>query len=443
MKDRSRFYKLTAIISVFMALTLVAVCAVGGVFAEPGVKATNSNAASYEIEDTNPAIYVADRNKNSVVGVITNVESWSDRTREVSTATYSEGSGVCIADGGYIITNYHVVSGGDSYQVLMPSGETVDAELVGYDSSMDLAVLKVDADSAGELTPAAIGSVDKLSVGSTVVAIGNPGGQTLSNTVTSGIVSCLQRTVDGGNTSRTVRYIQHDAAISSGNSGGGLFDVNGNLVGINTLKYSGSLYSGSTYEGLGFAIPIDSVYPLAVEIIEEGRVRRLGLGVTVQEVTGADEPTDEETPAGLYVVGVTKDGPAYDAGIAEGDFIIDINDQRVTQMEDLTDVVDACSEGDIVTVTVARYVEEGSSADSDGGFNRTGATLNELLGSNSSPSEDGDSYAFGYGYYGFPFGGYGFPFGGYDNYDNYDNYYQQPSYELEILKLEVKLEYLN
>lgn len=435
MKDRSRFYKLTAIVSVFMVLTLAVVCAMGGVFAETGVKATNSNAASYEIEDTNPAIYVAERNKNSVVGVITNVESWSDRTREVSTSTYSEGSGVCIADGGYIITNYHVVSGGDSYQVLMPSGEIVDAELVGYDSSMDLAVLKVDDDYAGELTPAAIGSVDKLSVGSTVVAIGNPGGQTLSNTVTSGIVSCLERTVDGGNTSRTVSYIQHDAAISSGNSGGGLFDVNGNLVGINTLKYSGSAYSGSSYEGLGFAIPIDSAYPIAVEIIEEGHVRRLGLGVTVQEVSGADEPTDEETPAGLYVVGVTKDGPAYDAGITEGDFIIGINDERITTMEDLTDVVDACSEGDTVIVTVARYVEEGSSSDSNGSFNRTGATLEDIIGSyfGSSADDSGDSYAFGYGNYGFPFGGYG----------NYGNYYQQPTYELEILELEVQLEYLN
>lgn len=437
MKDKSRFYKLAAIVSTCAALTLAAVFAVSGVFAETGVKATNSNAASYEIEDTNPAIYVAERNRNSVVGVITNVESWSDRTREVSTSTYSEGSGVCIADGGYIITNYHVVSGGDSYQVLMPSGDIVDAELVGYDSSMDLAVLKVDGDNADELTPAAIGSVEKLSVGSTVIAIGNPGGQTLSNTVTSGVVSCLERTVDGGNTSRTVSYIQHDAAISSGNSGGGLFDVNGNLVGINTLKYSGSAYSSSTYEGLGFAIPIDSAYPIAVEIIEEGRVRRLGLGVTVQEASGADEPTDDETPAGLYVVGVTKDGPAYDAGIAEGDFIIGINDERVTTMEDLTDVVDACSEGDIVTVTVARYVEEGESSDSRGGFNRTGATLQDILnGSLGSSADADDSYAFGYGYYGFPFGGYG-------NYGNYGNYYQQPSYELEILEFDVKLEYLN
>lgn len=438
MKDRSRFYKLAAIVSTFTVIALAAVCVMGGVFAETGVKATNSNAASYEIEDSNPAIYVAERNRNSVVGVITNVESWSDRTREVSTSTCAEGSGVCIADGGYIITNYHVVSGGDSYQVLMPSGEIVDAGLVGYDSSVDLAVLKVDEDHADELTPAAIGSVDKLSVGSTVVAIGNPGGQTLSNTVTSGIVSCLERTVDGGNTSRTVRYIQHDAAISSGNSGGGLFDVNGNLVGINTLKYSGSVYSSSTYEGLGFAIPVDSAYPIAVEIIEEGRVRRLGLGVTVQEVSGADEPTDEEPPAGLYVVGVTRNGPAYKAGITEGDFIIGVNDKRITSMEDLTDVVDVCSEGDTVTIIVARYVEEGSSSDSDGNFNRTGVTLEDILGSYfGTPSDDGgENYAFGYG-------GYGFPFGGYGNYGNYGNYYQQPAYELEILELEVQLEYLN
>ncbi|MBQ4089483.1 MAG: trypsin-like peptidase domain-containing protein [Clostridia bacterium] len=424
MKNKSAY----KIVTLLMALALLAVSSV----AETGVTAQNSNPASYEIEDKNPAIYVAARNANSVVGVIVNAESWSDRTREVTVEPVSEGSGVVIDDAGYIITNYHVVSKGDVFEILMPNGETVDAELVGYDSSVDLAVMKVDEEHMSVLTPAAIGSVSKLSVGSSVFAIGNPGGSTLSNTVTGGMISCLERNVDASNTSRTINYIQHDAPISSGNSGGGLFDVNGNLVGINTLKYGNSMYSNSSYEGLGFAIPIDYAYDIAVEIIEEGRVRRVGLGVTIQEADGAEEPTDEQTPTGLYVVAVTKDGPADTAGIKEGDFIIALNDERIYTMEDLTDIIDKCEEGDKVTVTIARYTEVGASEDGDGGFTRTSLQTT-------------DSWS---DYFGSPFGSFGSPFGfPFDMDDFYDYYYNQqqaqPVYELEIIDVECVLEYLN
>ena len=421
----SRIYKLAAPVCILIVLAVAAVTA----FADTGVQARNSNAASYEIEDTNPAIYVAARNANSVVGVIVKTESWSDRTREVTVEPVSEGSGVVIDDAGYIITNYHVVSDGDMFEILMPSGETVDAEMVGYDSSVDLAVVKVDEKYMDQLTPAAIGSVEKLSVGSSVFAIGNPGGSALSNTVTGGMVSCLERDVNADNTSRTINYIQHDAPISSGNSGGGLFDVNGNLVGINTLKYASNAYSTSSYEGLGFAIPIDYAYDIAVEIIEEGRVRRVGIGVTVQEADGAEEPTDDTTPAGLYVVATTKDGPAEKAGILEGDFIIGINDSRIYTMEDLTDVIDKCNEGDKVTVTIARYTQVGASDDKGGGFSRT----------SFETVDDWSDYFGGYGGFGSPFG---FPF---DMEDFYDYYYnqQQPTYELEIIEVECVLEYLN
>ena len=428
MKRKYRFFSFVACVA------LLAVMFTAFAYADTDVKATNSNQASYTIEDNNPAIYVAQRNANSVVGVIVNAESQSYGSREVTMEPVSEGSGVVIDDNGYIITNYHVVSDGDQFEILMPGGDLVEAELIGYDSSVDLAVLKVSDEDARKLYPAAIGDVQRLSVGSTVIAIGNPGGQTLSNTVTSGIVSCLERQVDASNTSRTVDYIQHDAPISSGNSGGGLFDVNGNLVGINTLKYGNSYYTSGSYEGLGFAIPIDYAYDIAVQIIEEGRVRRLGIGVTVQEVNGAEEPTEEEVPTGLYVVAVTEDGPADRAGILAEDFIIGINGNRVYSMEDLTDVTDASQEGDVVTVTVARYTE----ADDDenegmfGGFNKT---------SNSS-NNYGNYYGFPYGSYGFPFGGFGFPYGGYGDYEDYYSP-QYPEYELEIIDFEVQLEYLN
>ncbi len=420
MKNKARFYKITAGVSVLVATAMLFVLLATGVFAEDtAVKATNSSVASYEIEDTSPAIYVAQKNANSVVGVITNVEMWSRGNSTATTETYSEGSGVAIADGGYILTNYHVVASGDSYQVLMPSGDKVDATLVGYDSSYDLAVLKVEDESAAStLVPVAIGSVEKMYVGSTVIAIGNPGGETLYNTVTQGVISSLSREVDGGNTSRSVDYIQHDAAINSGNSGGGLFDVNGNLIGINTLKYSGSTYSGSTYEGLGFAIPIDTAYPIAVELIEKGKVERVGIGVSVTEVEGADEASDTETPAGLYVQSLLSGGPAETAGLQVGDYIVAIDDTRVTSTEDLTAVIDEHQAGDVVTLTIVRYTT-GDGTDTDGGFTKT------ATGSN------GDNY-YTYG------GGYSSPFGGYFN-------YQQPTqnYKAETLTIDVTLALLN
>ena len=418
----SRFIRLISLITALVVLASVAA------FAETGATAQNSNVATYDIEDKNPAIHVAARNANSVVGVIVNAESWSDRTREVTVRPVSEGSGVVIDDNGYIITNYHVVSDGDMFEILMPSGETVEAELVGYDSSVDLAVVKVAEENMNELVPAAIGSVEKLSVGSSVYAIGNPGGSTLSNTVTGGMVSCLERNVDASNTSRTINYIQHDAPISSGNSGGGLFDVNGNLVGINTLKYGNSAYSNSSYEGLGFAIPIDYAYDIAVEIIEQGRVRRIGIGVTIQEADGVEEPTDEETPAGLYVVTTTKEGPAEKAGILKGDFIIALNGERIYKMSDLTDIIDKLEEGDTVTVTVARYTEIGASDDNSGGFSRT----------SFEPVDDFYDYFGGFG-----MSPFGFPFDMDDFYDYYYNQQAQPEYELEIIDFECVLEYLN
>lgn len=414
-KNKARFYKATAGVSVLVAAAILFVLLATGVFAEDTtVTATNSSAASYEIADTSPAIYVAQKNADSVVGVITNVEMWSRGSTSATTETYSEGSGVVIADGGYILTNYHVVESGDSYQILLPSGDKVDATLVGYDSSYDLAVLKVeDEDAASALVPVAVGSVEKMYVGSTVVAIGNPGGETLYNTVTQGIISSLSREVDGGNTSRSVDYIQHDAAINSGNSGGGLFDVNGNLIGINTLKYASSYYSGSTYEGLGFAIPIDTAYPIAIELIEKGKVERVGIGVSVTEVEGVDEATDDETPTGLYVQSLSSGGPAETAGVEVGDYIIAIDDTRVTSTEDLTSVIDEHEAGDVVTLTVVRYTASDGS-DSDGGFTKTAT---------------GDAYTYG---------GNTSPFGGYFN-------NQQPaqSYTAVTLTIDVTLQILN
>ena len=312
--------------------------------------------AAEPVSDPSPAVYVAQKNANSVVGVITNTQSWNRSTGEVEETMYSQGSGVVIQEGGYVLTNYHVVEGGDSFQVLLPSGEKAEATLAGSDSSLDLAVLQVTGDAAKQLVPATIGSSADLIVGSTVIAIGNPGGEVLANTVTQGIVSALERSsVNGKNTTRNVDYIQHDAAINSGNSGGGLFNYKGELVGINTLKYSGSAYSSVSFEGLGFAIPIDTAFPIAQQLIENGSVVRPQMGVTVADYEGPDEPMSNYPPASVCIYGVNAGSPAEAAGLKQYDFIYAINGERVTSFRELTSVLDKFSAGDTVTVTVVRY----------------------------------------------------------------------------------------
>ena len=322
----------------------------------PQALAEAAQGVAMPASDPSPAVYVYQRNANSVVGVITNNQKWNPSTGAVEEQAYSQGSGVVIQDGGYVLTNYHVIEGGNSFQILMPSGEKANAAVAGSDSSLDLAVLQVEEQYRSQLVPVEIGSSGSLVVGSTVIAIGNPGGEVLANTVTQGVVSALERSqVDGRNTTRNVDYIQHDAAINSGNSGGGLFNYLGQLVGINTLKYSGSAYSSVSTEGLGFAIPIDAAYPIAQQLIQNGEVIRPQMGITVVDQKGPDEPITNYAPASVCIRSVTAGSPAERAGLQQYDFIYAINDQRVTSFRELTKILDQYQAGDSVEVTVVRY----------------------------------------------------------------------------------------
>lgn len=398
MKNNRRRVRSNRGLALFTTLALVLALAVGGTFILTNTR-TVAVAESTETEvaaptdDTSPAIYVAQKNANSVVGIITNTEGWS-RSSGVQNTMVAQGSGVVIAEGGYVLTNNHVIEDGSAYQVLMPNGDKVDATLVGADSAMDLAVLKVEQ-GADTLVPVTIGASDTLPVGSTVIAIGNPGGEILANTVTRGIISALERSsVSSNNTTRNVNYIQHDAPISSGNSGGGLFDYQGNLIGINTLKYGGSYFSSGSYEGLGFAIPIETAYPIAQQLMENGRVIRPQIGVTVTDQDGPDEPMNEYAPASVCIMGVNEGSPAEAAGLKQYDFITAVNGERVTSRRELTTLLDTYQPGDTITLTVVRY-------------NNAGIVNN---------TNNYDSY------YGSPFGyGFGFPFGGYGNYYGNDN----------------------
>lgn len=393
-------------VTLLMSLVLVCALALGGLFALGN--ATVNRAASAEAGeapvsvptvDDSPAIYVAQKNANSVVGIITNTEGWS-RSSGVQNTMIAQGSGVVIAEGGYVLTNNHVIEEGSAFQVLMPSGDKVDATLVGADSAMDLAVLKVE-DQADKLVPVTIGSSETLPVGSTVIAIGNPGGEILANTVTRGIISALERTsMSGGNTTRNVNYIQHDAPINSGNSGGGLFDYQGNLIGINTLKYRGSYYSSGSYEGLGFAIPVETAYPIAQQLIEHGKVIRPQIGVTVKDQEGPDEPMNEYAPASVCITGVNEGSPAQAAGLKQYDFITAVNGERITSTRELTTLLDTFKPGDTVTLTIVRYNNAG------------------IMNNNSYDNYYNSPFGFGFG---FPFGGYSYGYGNNGNNGNNGN----------------------
>ena len=316
--------------------------------------------SSVPTHDPSPAIYVYQKNTNSVVGVIALEEFWIRQYNRVEEQIVSMGSGVVIREGGYILTNNHVVESGYTYQILMPSGEKAAAELVGTDASTDMAVLKVvDEAYASELVPVDFGSTAALNVGSTVVAIGNPGGDTLPNTVTQGVVSALERSnVSASEGSREIAYIQHDAAINSGNSGGGLFNYKGELVGINTLKYAGSAYSGLSFEGLGFAIPVELAMDISSDLIEYGKVRRAAMGITLATYdNGPEEPMRSDAPSGVYITGTAENSPASKADFKQYDYIYSINGIRTRTYAELTTVLDQYDAGDTVELEIVRYAQ--------------------------------------------------------------------------------------
>ncbi len=333
-----------------IAMLVLTVCLIAGL-AGLSVSAETAQPAA----DPSPAAYVAAKNLNSVVGVLTYADAWTPQTG-VQSNNISQGSGVVIREGGFILTNNHVIDGGSSFKVLLPSGEKVDADLVGADEAMDLAVLKVSEEYADTLIPVETGSSAELVVGSTAIAIGNPGGEDLANTVTQGIVSALERvSVEAQGATRTIAYIQHDAAINSGNSGGGLFNYKGQLIGINTLKMSSSAYSDITFEGLGFAIPVETVTDIASDLIEYGKVIRPALGVQVAAYRGPDEPMGGYPPASVCIYSVNEGGAAEQAGLQKYDFIYAVNGVRVKTLTELTTQLDMHEPGDTVQVTVIRY----------------------------------------------------------------------------------------
>lgn len=265
-----------------------------------------------------------------------------------STATgTSYGSGFIISEDGYIVSNYHVVEGYTTLKVTTYDGTTYSAQLCGYDSTNDIAVLKIDAEGLPAVT---IGSSDDLIVGDQVAVIGNPLGD-LTATLTVGYVSAKDRVIstDGS----LINMIQTDAAVNSGNSGGPIFNMNGEVVGIITAKYSGSTSSGATIEGIGFAIPIDDVTKKIEDLRLYGYVTGAYLGVLVQDM---DQDVAEYygLPIGVYVKSTTPGYCAEAAGVKSKDIIIGLGDYTITCMNDLTRALQNFAAGEITTITVWR-----------------------------------------------------------------------------------------
>ena len=270
--------------------------------------------------------------------------SWYGQSQVESGA----GSGVIISSDGYILTCAHVVSGASNITVSI-GDKDYPATLVGEDTTSDIAVVKVDATG---LTPATVGNSDNLKVGESVMAVGNPLGE-LGGTVTSGIVSALNRSVSiqGSSSVNTMSLIQMDASVSPGNSGGGLFNMNGELVGIVNAKSS-----DSDAEGLGFAIPANDAVKVAQELLENGYVTgRPYLGISYFAVTDAQTAAQLGVNAyGVYIVEVVKGGPADKAGLQAGDRIVSVDGSEVATQSDLGTLMQDHKAGDTIEITVAR-----------------------------------------------------------------------------------------
>lgn len=341
-------------VATLMLLSASGIVLLGGAPERRGAIAFAEDTATSEMLDS-PFKALYEQVSPSVVGiqVTTYLSILGGR---ISASTAYAGSGVIISDDGYVLTNQHVVEGAEGIYVV--SGDkVVAAEYVAGDQSSDVAVLKVEA---GKLPPAAkLGNSDALSVGDWALVIGNPLGEQFANTLTVGVISGLGRDLSTLGKSRNpgaTNMIQTNAAINSGNSGGGLFNIQGELVGVTSMKLSNNGYSGyASIEGIGLAIPVNTVKTIVGDLIAHGRVLYPRVGVTMREINSPSlEPTAEMLPRSVWVTAVEKGSAAADAGIRVDDLIVEVDGARVTTSADVQSAVRAHRAGEVVQITVYR-----------------------------------------------------------------------------------------
>lgn len=316
---------------------------------EAAPKTLNQPENSGKISDARntPAVRVARTVGPAVVGITNKAiaRDFFDRTFE----TEGVGSGVIFKSDGYIITNNHVIAGAKEIIVSLSDGNTINGTLIGTDEMTDIAVVKVDAK---DLPTAELGDSDEVVVGEPAIAIGNPMGLEFQGSVTVGVISALNRTLDLND--KRVKLLQTDAAISPGNSGGALVNADGEVIGINSAKLA-----TTGVEGMGFAIPINTVKTIVNELMEKGYVARPYLGVTIfDKPTAARYGYQLTIDKGVYVFQVALDSPAGRAGFQRGDIILSIDGKEVNSVTDVRNEVAAHKVGDKVKVIIDREGRE-------------------------------------------------------------------------------------
>ena len=330
---------------------------------QPSSTAAAVNQTTINVTESTDSVAeaVAKKCTGSVVGIrvtstTTNTGFWGQQTQSQSA---SEGSGVIYTADGYIITDYHVISSavenaqygsiadGTTLQVYLASDpETgVDATVVGYDASADIALLKIDRTG---LPAVEIGDSDKLTVGQKTIAIGSPGGLEYMGSVSQGIVSGLNRSITT-ESGVQMNLIQTDAAINPGNSGGALLDSTGKLIGINNAKMS-----GTDYDGIGFAIPVNEVVDICDRLIHQEGTQQAYLGVTINTYYTAEQLQMWGYPSGVVVYSVADNSPAAEAGIQAGDIICKINDTAITSYASMISEKNKYNSGDTIKLTIFR-----------------------------------------------------------------------------------------
>ena len=284
-----------------------------------------------------------------VVGVSNRARTYSIINGQTDIIEQATGSGVMITTQGHVVTNYHVIEGANDVQVLS-NGQYLQAEIVGYDELTDLAVLRVTENV--NLPAVKMGDISQVRVGDWAIVIGNPLGKQFADTVTIGVVSALNRELEG---TSIVKMMQTDAAINSGNSGGGLFNTKGELIGIPSLKYSSNgVRDAASIEGIAMAIPVDVVKKIVESLIQFGKVTRPKLGISVVTLRGSEEPTDGLIPAGVLVTSVSQDSPAQKGCLCQNDIILKMDGERIMLHTDLINRIAVRSAGEQITLTVCR-----------------------------------------------------------------------------------------
>lgn len=300
-----------------------------------------SNPKDAKTNNSYTAAKASEKVSDSVVGILCYSDDVPDQA-DTTTAS-SQGSGIIFSQDGYVITNAHVIGNSKTayaIRVVRSDGKEYKAGVVGYDSRTDIAVLKMD-DAKG-LTPATFGDSSQLEVGQDIIVVGNPGGLDYQNTTTKGVISALDRKLS---TSSLTKYIQTDAAINPGNSGGPLVNYYGQVVGITTSKIV-----SETYEGMGFAIPSQTVKNIVDTLVKNGYVEgRVKIGISGIAVT-SDQASNYNIPQGIYVQSIVSGGPCDGTSLKEGDIITEVDGETITSFADVYAILETHKPGDKIKV---------------------------------------------------------------------------------------------